>query len=226
MPSPISKIGDGKGLGAAYEGLDGAVTMIAAQEDGRRDHSAELGALASAGGDALLMIGHGDHGREGILRGGLDAGALETFLGADGMVSEVITGDLGAQADGHAGMVPWSEGPGAKALATMAREAGIEPDSPRTRESYDAAAPMALAVLEAGGSDGATVAAALPDVADAPGEPVPPGGLAQAARILPEGGEVDHAGATDVELSGPGEASGTRREHVVEHGAYETVGSH
>ncbi|MDG0983588.1 MAG: ABC transporter substrate-binding protein, partial [Tateyamaria sp.] len=56
----------GKGLAdsfqAAYEAAGGIVTISAAHEDGKADYSAEIGALASAGGDRLVVAGYVDQG--------------------------------------------------------------------------------------------------------------------------------------------------------------------
>ena len=56
----------GKGLAEVFEGAfakgGGTITASAAHEDGKADYSAEVGVLASAGGDALLVIGYIDDG--------------------------------------------------------------------------------------------------------------------------------------------------------------------
>ena len=50
------------------------------------------------------------------------------------------------------------------------------------------------------------------DVANAPGEVIYPGELARGLQILADGGEIDYAGGSDVELIGPGESGGSYRE--------------
>ena len=57
------------------------MTLVAAHEDGRADYSAEVGALASAGGDALV-VGRLPLTRagSGIIQAALDTGAFETFV--------------------------------------------------------------------------------------------------------------------------------------------------
>ena len=92
-----------------------------------------------------------------------------------------------------------------------------------TRESYDAAALLALAMQAAGSTDGAAVAAKVMDVANAPGEQILPGELAKALEILANGDDIDYVGASGVELIGPGEAAGSYREYTINDGAYETV---
>ena len=54
----------GKGLADAfqssYEAAGGTITISAAHEDGKADYSAEVGALAAAGGDRLVVAGYID----------------------------------------------------------------------------------------------------------------------------------------------------------------------
>ena len=52
------------------------VTTSAAHEDGKADYSAEVSTLASAGGDAVAVIGYLDQGGKGIIQGSLDSGPL------------------------------------------------------------------------------------------------------------------------------------------------------
>jgi branched-chain amino acid transport system substrate-binding protein len=81
----------GKGLAdsfqAAFEAAGGTVTINAAHEDGKADYSAEIGALAAAGGDRLVVAGYVDQGGSGIVRAALDSGAFDTFHFPDGMIS-------------------------------------------------------------------------------------------------------------------------------------------
>ena len=81
----------GKGLAdafqAAFEAAGGTVTINAAHEDGKADYSAEVGALASAGGQRLVVAGYVDQGGSGIVRAALDSGAFDTFHFPDGMNS-------------------------------------------------------------------------------------------------------------------------------------------
>jgi branched-chain amino acid transport system substrate-binding protein len=73
----------GKGLAdsfaSAFEAAGGTVTINAPHEDGKGDYSAEVGALASAGGELLVVLGYADQGGKGIIQGALDTGAFDTF---------------------------------------------------------------------------------------------------------------------------------------------------
>ncbi len=217
----------GKGLSDSfisnYEAAGGAITINAAHEDGKGDYSAEVGALAAAGGDLLVVLGYADQGGVGIMQSALDSGAFDTFALGDGMYADSLIETLGADLNGTIGSVPWSEGAGADAFDATVAAAGVEGNSSFTRESYDAAALIALAMQAGGEATREAVAANLLAVANGPGEEILPGELAKGLEILANGGEVDYIGATNVELIGPGEAAGTYREYEVKDGAYETV---
>lgn len=220
----------GKGLAdsfqSAFEAAGGTVTISAAHEDGKADYSAEVGALASAGGDALVVAGYVDEGGSGIIRGALDSGAFETFVLPDGMVSAVLETNFGSELDGSFGQHPSSQADGAETLEAMLAEGGVDGTSPYAKEGYDSAAVMLLAMAAAGETTGSAVAAKVIEVANAPGEQIRPGELAKGLQILADGGDIDYLGATDVELIGPGEAAGTYREVEIRGGKVETVTFH
>ncbi len=217
----------GKGLSDSfisnYESMGGSVTINAAHEDGKGDYSAEVGALAAAGGDLLVVLGYADQGGVGIIQSAVDSGAFDMFALGDGMYADSLIAAIGDDLNGTIGSVPWSQGEGADKFAALTEAAGVNGDSSFTRESYDAGALIALAMQAGGEASREAVAANLLAVANAPGEKIYPGELAKGLEILKSGGQVDYVGATNVELIGPGEAAGTYREYVVEGGEYKTV---
>ncbi|SEM84502.1 ABC transporter substrate-binding protein [Palleronia pelagia] len=215
----------GKGLSdsfiASFEEAGGSVTLNSAHEDGKGDYSAEVGALASAGGDVLVVLGYADQGGLGMIRSALDSGAFDTFMMGDGMYATALLDTIGDAMNGSFGAVPWSEGEGTEAFAANAEAAGFDPATSYTRESYDAAALLALAMQAAGSTDPNEYKDSILEVANAPGEQILPGEMEKAIQILSEGGDIDYVGATNVELIGPGEAAGTYLEYTVTDGAFE-----
>ncbi len=206
----------GKGLAdsfqAAYEAAGGKVTINTAHDDGKADYSAEVAALAAAGGDVLVVAGYIDQGGAGIIRGSLDSGAFDLFNFPDGMVSQALEDKFGPEITGSFGQNPAAAGAGRDAYVAMATAAGFDGTSAFSPESYDAAALIMLAMAAAGSSDPAVYKGKVMDVANAPGEQILPGELAKALQIIAAGGDVDYVGATAVELIGPGESSGSYRE--------------
>ena len=216
----------GKGLADAFENsfkaLGGTITISAAHEDGKADYSAEVAALASAGGEMLAVLGYADQGGKGIIQSSLDTGAFDTFVMGDGMKSTSLIDAIGADLNGSIGTQPGSAGEGAKMLVEMLTGTVGNPDGPFTAESYDAAALIALAMQAGGSADRASIAANVLNVANAPGEVILPGELAKALQILADGGEVNYEGASGVELIGPGEAAGSYQEYEIIDGVFET----
>ena len=90
----------GKGLAdvfeAAFKSGGGEVTAVASHEDGKADYSSEVGVLASAGGDALLVIGYLDQGGKGMIEASLDSGAFDLFVLSDGMIGQSIVDAIGS----------------------------------------------------------------------------------------------------------------------------------
>lgn len=210
---------------AAFEGMGGTVTSRVAHEEARGDYSAEVGQLAAAGGDALVILGYVDGGGS-VLRTAYELGAFENFFMGDGMFGDELVANVGEALEGTVGTIPWAEGEGADRFHAMAEEAGVQGQSSYTRESYDAAALLALAAQAAGEATPEGIAANILNVANEPGEPILPGELARGLEILANGGEVNYLGATNVTLVGPGEAAGFYREYVVENGEFVTVQFH
>ena len=217
----------GKGLAdsfqAAFEAAGGKVTINAAHEDGKADYSAEVGALASAGGDRLVVAGYVDQGGSGIVRSALDSGAFDTFHFPDGMISDQLVANFGSEIDGSSGQHPSPSEELATAFTEMVGGA-FDATSPFAPESYDAAALILLAMQAAGSAESADYKSKIMDVANAPGEPIQIGELAKALEILANGGDIDYVGATGVELIGPGEAAGSYRVIGIEGGQIATKG--
>lgn len=216
----------GKGLAESiksnFEAKGGTITISAAHEDGKGDYSAEVGALAQAGGDVLIVAGYLDQGGKGVIQGALDSGAFDTFVLPDGMIGDSLPMAIGSDLNGSFGTVPGTDSPGAAKFADQATAAGFKA-GPFASESYDAAALIALAMQAAGSSDSAKLKDKVMMVANAPGEKIYPGELGKAIAILKSGGDIDYVGASAVELIGGGESAGNYREILVSGGKNTTA---
>ena len=216
----------GKGLAdafqTAFEAAGGTVTISAAHEDGKADYSAEVGALASAGGDRLVVAGYVDQGGSGIVRAALDSGAFDTFHFPDGMISDALVENFGSEIDGSTGQNPGTDSPGAKKYAELIGDK-FNPTSPFSAESYDAAALIMLAMQAADSKDPSDYKSHVMDVANAPGIEIFPGELGKALELIKAGEEIDYVGASAVELIGPGESAGNYRQVTFEGGELKVV---
>lgn len=217
----------GKGLAdsfvSAFTTSGGVVTISASHEDGKGDYSSEVGALAAGGGNVLVVIGYVDQGGRGMIQSSIDTGAFDTFVLPDGMFGESLIENIGEDLNGSFGQSPGTDSDGANYLIEMGNQQNVDGSSAFVRESYDATALILLAMQAAGSSSSSNLKDHIFDVANAPGEPILPGELGKALTILANGGEIDYVGASDVELIGPGEASGRYREFEVVDGKFETV---
>ena len=216
----------GKGLADSiernYQASGGTVTINAAHEDGKGDYTAEVAALAQAGGEVLIVAGYLDQGGKGIIQASLDTGAFETFYLPDGMIGGSLVEAFGSDIDGTFGAAPGTDSPGFTTFTELAK--GFEAGSPFVAESYDAAALILLAMQAAGSTDSQALKDEVFGVANAPGEKIFPGELAKGLQILADGGEIDYVGASAVELVGAGESAGNYREILISNGAETTVG--
>jgi len=220
----------GKGLAdvfeAAFTANGGTVTAVASHEDGKGDYSAEVGVLGAAGGDALVVVGYLDQGGKGMIEASLNSGAFDTFVLSDGMIGQSLVDAIGSDLEGSFGSLPGTDSAGADKFATVANNGGVDPSGPYAGESYDAAALIVLAMGAGGSSDRQSIADNIMGVANAPGTEILPGQLLKGLVILKDGGEINYQGATDVELVGVGEASGSFKEVEVSGGAFTTVQFH
>ncbi len=217
----------GKGMtdsfSRAYEAAGGVITINAPHEDGKGDYSAEVAALAGAGGELLVVFGYGDQGGLGVVRQAIESGAFSKFAFGDGMYYQSVLDAIGSELGGTIGAVAWSEGKGAEAFATAAKAVGIDPEAAYLRESYDAMALIAFAMQKAGSTDRTAIRDAVMSVANAPGTQILPGELAKGLQILKDGGDIDYVGATNVEFTKEGDVTGTYREWEIKDGKFTTV---
>ncbi|MFV0474395.1 MAG: ABC transporter substrate-binding protein [Pikeienuella sp.] len=216
----------GKGLAdfieRNFKESGGSVTISAPHEDGKADYSAEVGALAAAGGEVLVVVGYVDQGGKGIIQAALDSGAFETFYLPDGMVGDSLYAAIGDGVNGSYGSLPGSDSQGAATFIELAEAAGFTSGA-FAPESYDAAALIMLAMEAAGSADSAAFAAKVMDLANAPGEQIMPGELAKALELIRKGEDIDYVGASAVELVAPGESAGSYREIEIKDGEITTA---
>ena len=223
----------GKGLAesiaAAFTAKGGTVTINAAHDDGKADYSAEVAALAAAGGDILVVAGYLDQGGKGIIQASLDSGAFATFGLPGGMVGDSLPLAIGPALDGSYGQVAQSDSAGAAVLTEMGKTAATPFDatSPYTMESYDAAALIMLAMAASGSTDSKVYKDKVMEIANGPadgsGEKILPGQLGHALELIAAGKAIDYDGASGVMLIGPGESSGRYKQFDIKGGKYETV---
>jgi len=217
----------GKGLADSirdnFQRQGGTVTIDASHEDGKADYSGEVTALAQAGGDILVVAGYLDQGGRSIIQAALDTGAFDIFYLPDGMIGESLPQAIGPDLNGSFGSRPDTNSPGANTFNEMANAAGFTP-GPFTKESYDAAALILLAMQAADSTDSQSFKLKIGDIANAPGVKIYPGELAKGLKLIAAGEAIDYVGASDVEMKNNGESSGSFAEIEIQNGKNVTIG--
>ncbi len=218
----------GKGLAESiaksFEAKGGKVTINVPHDDGKADYSAEVAALAAAGGDILVVAGYLDQGGKGIIQASLDSGAFSTFGLPGGMIGDSLPTAIGPGLNGSFGQIAGSDSAGAKTFEEMMKKINMDGTSAYSPESYDAAALILLAMQAANSTDPKVYKEKVMEIANGPGEKIYPGELAKGLELLAAGKPIDYEGATAVTLVGPGESAGRYREIVVQDGKNVTVG--
>ena len=208
-------------LGLAKYGIK--VTADVPHEDGKGDYSSEVATLASAGGDALAVLGYADQGGKGIIQASLDTGAFDTFVMGDGMIAKSLVEAFGSDLNKSVASRPGSMGKNAKLWTKVGGAAGIDTNGAFTAESYDAAALIVLAIQAGGSADRASIAKNVMAVANAPGKKIYPGQLKKALKLLAKGKAVDYEGASSVAFTDVGEASGAYVEMEAKYGDFKAI---
>lgn len=217
----------GKGLAeslaSAFAKAGGTIAISASHEDGKADYAAEVGALAAAGAEHLVVIGYLDQGGKGIIQGSIDSDAFSNFILTDGMIGDSLIDAIGDDLNGTIGTVPGGSDASTAKFIAYAEKNGVDGDGPFRGSSYDAAAIMILAMQAAGSAERAAIQSKMMMVANAPGTKISVGELARGLEILAAGGDVDYVGATDVEFNEVGEVLGSYNELEVQAGKFETI---
>src|SRR5690606_17017275 len=220
----------GKGLAdnfsAAYTAAGGTITANVAHEEGKAEYRAELGQIAATGTQNLLVLAYANGSGKTVLQQAIESGDFTQYLGADGVVDDVLLEGFPQGAlEGFIAMRPAEPtGAGTDAFEAVAEAAGVTIGSTFPQQSYDALFLIALA-LEKNGGPGEGLSQALRDVANAPGEVVLPGEWSKAVELIKAGTDIDYQGASGpVEFDENGDVAGSVVEMTVKDGAFVEVG--
>lgn len=181
----------------AFEGMGGTVTANEAHEPNKASYRSEVATLGATSDNLALFAYYGSGGIT-LMRNALETAAFTNFIGADGMLSDEVIEQIGAENLGNVTFTTSASDdstPSFAAWAALAEEAGVPAADPFVANSYDATFMMALAIEAAGSADRDVIAESLRSIASAPGEVILPGQWAEAKEILAAGGEINYEGA-------------------------------
>jgi len=212
---------------AAFEALGGTIADSVPYEPGQASYRGELQQLASTGATALALIGYPENGIT-ILKQSLEEEFFNTFVFSDGMKAPEVIDAIGADVlEGAFGTVPQAATETA-AYDTFSKsynaEFGELPPKPYIDTSYDAVMLLAMALQQAGETDGVAVRDALRQVANAPGLAVNPGEWDKAITAIQNGEDVDYTGASgNLELDDNGDVGGSFAHWAIQNGEIVTI---
>ena len=189
----------GRGLYESFAASwTGALRAVVLPPD-RTTFLSELRETASGGAEALVVLTFEAEAAV-VIREAVDSGLYSRFMLGDALKSPALGAAVGgaiesaygtasAPAPENASLDDWN--------AAFVAEYGNLPAYAYVQETYDATIALALAAQAAGSVDGTAIRDRLRSIGSGPGTVIAPtaAGVAEALRILGEGGAVDYDGA-------------------------------
>ncbi len=207
----------------AFAAAGGTVTANEAHEPSKASYRSEVATLGATSDNLALFAYYGSGGIT-LMRNALETAAFSSFIGADGMLSDELIEQIGAENLGNATFTTSASDSTTTAFGAwqaLADAAGVPASDPFVPNSYDATFMMALAIEAAGSDDRDGIAAALRSIASAPGEVILPGEWAKAKEILAAGGEINYEGAAgNQDFDANGDVAGLFSKSVIVDGAW------
>lgn len=207
----------------AYEAMGGTVTANEAHEPNKASYRSEV-ATIGATSDNLALFSYYGSGGITLMRNALETSAFTNFIGADGMLSDELIEQIGAEnlmTSTFTTSASDSSTPSFGAWAALAEEAGVPAADPFVANGYDAMFMMALAIEAKGNDDREGLAESLRAIASAPGEVILPGEWEKAKEILAAGGEINYEGAAgNQDFDENGDVAGNFSKSTIVDGAW------
>lgn len=208
---------------AAYEGMGGTVTANEAHEPNKASYRSEVATMGGTSDNLALFSYYGSGGIT-LMRNALETSAFTNFLGADGMLSDELIEQIGAEnlmTSTFTTSASDASTPSFAAWQTLADEAGLPASDPFVANGYDAMFMMALAIEAAGSGDREGLSEHLRAIASAPGDVILPGQWAEAKAILAAGGEINYEGAAgNQDFDENGDVAGNFSKSTIVDGAW------
>ncbi|WP_375280942.1 ABC transporter substrate-binding protein [Pseudooctadecabacter sp.] len=207
----------------AYTDLGGTVTANEAHEPNKASYRSEVATIGATSENLALFSYYGSGGIT-LMRNALETGAFTNFIGADGMLSDELIEQIGAEnlmTSTFTTSASDDSTPSFAAWKAIADEAGVPASDPFVANGYDATFMMALAIEAAGSDDRAAIAESLRAIATAPGEVILPGEWEKAKEILAAGGDINYEGAAgNQDFDENGDVAGNFSKSVIVDGAW------
>jgi len=174
------------------------------------DYSKHISTLSAAGGDALAVISDINLGGDQVIKSMLDTGMFNKFILSENMINENIIEDFNKKGLKNSfGYLPGLPNLGSEKFVKLAKKSGLDPFSPYTNESYDAAAIIILSNFSKIYSKNESISDNVFSVANKPGVKIFPGEINKAINILRKGKMINYEGASGVEFDEFGDTFGS-----------------
>tara|TARA_B100001057_G_scaffold244860_1_gene245111 strand:+ start:853 stop:2076 length:1224 start_codon:yes stop_codon:yes gene_type:complete len=184
-------------------------TIMLPHNKNTNDYSKHISTLSAAGGDALAVISDLNLGGDQIIKSILDTGMFEIFILNENMIEQSIIDDFKKKdLKKSFGYIQGLSNLGSEKFINLAQKSGIDPSSPFTGETYDAAAIIILSNFAKIFSKDSSINSAIYSVANKPGVKIYPGEIYKAIKILRNGKSINYEGATNVEFDKFGDTLG------------------
>ena len=207
----------------AFTEMGGTVTANEAAEPNKASYRSEVATLGATSDNLALFAYYGSGGIT-LMRNALETGAFSSFIGADGMLSDEVIEQIGAENLGGVTFTTSASDPTTDAFgawAAIAEAAGVPASDPFVPNGYDAAFMMALAIEHAGTDDRAAIAESLRAISSPPGVTILPGQWAEAKAALAAGEDINYEGAAgNQDFDENGDVAGLFSKSTVVDGAW------
>ena len=192
-------VGIGQTFMDAYKAAGGEIVAAEKHEEKKNSYRSELATLAKGGAEALVVVAYAGDSGSTIVKQALEGGLFTRFIGTDGLRDEALIKEVGAEALATSFFSSPTSPADNPAQATLHEMFNAEykegADKAFVDQTYDATFLALLAIEKAGSADRSKMAAALRDVASAPGEKIGPGEWAKAKALIAAGKDIDYDGA-------------------------------
>jgi len=222
-------VGIGNTFIAAYKAAGGEVVAAEKHEEKKNSYRSELATLAKGGAEALVVIAYAGDSGGTIVKQAIEGGLFTRFIGTDGLRDDSLIKEVGADAlktSFFSSPTSPADNPAQAKLHEMFNAEYKEgADKAFVDQTYDATFLSLLAIEKAGSADRSKIAAALREVASAPGEKIGPGEWAKAKELIKAGKDIDYEGAGgSYEFDAQGDVTGFIGKFVVDGDKYKQVG--
>lgn len=203
-----------------FAALGGTITANQAHEPNKASYRSELSTLSNGGPEGIAIFAYYGSSGIAIIRNSLENGLFDRFFAADGMFDTSVIEQIGADNLRDRISITQSASDYAdasyQAFEKIFSATGKDPKAPYAAHGYDASFLIALAIEKAGSADRGKIAAALREVANAPGEVIRPGEWKKAKELIAAGKDINYEGASgNVDFDGNGDVAGIYGVNVV-----------